>query len=224
MMKSLFELAKKKQPTVLFFDEIDSLMGSRREGEQEASRRIKTEFMIQMDGAGTSSGDRILVIGATNTPWDLDEAVLRRLSKRIYIPLPDDETRRSLITNLMEKHCGGVAYAPPNKGIIGSFLSTVLGGASSSVGWGSLTEEEFYEVVILTGGYSASDLAAVCKEAAMGPVRDIPLAALATVKTEDMRPICFRDFQTAVQNIRPSVSADSLGAFDRWGEQYGLNK
>jgi SpoVK/Ycf46/Vps4 family AAA+-type ATPase len=58
-------------------DEIDSLMSTRKDNEHEASRRLKTEFMTQMDGATSSSEDRILVMGATNIPWDIDEAVLR---------------------------------------------------------------------------------------------------------------------------------------------------
>lgn len=59
--KALFEVARKKQPAVIFFDEIDALMSTRKEGEHEASRRLKTEFLTQLDGASTSEGDRLLI-------------------------------------------------------------------------------------------------------------------------------------------------------------------
>lgn len=77
LMRTLFEVARKKQPSVIFFDEIDALMSTRKDGEHEASRRLKTEFMTQIDGASSSSDDRLLIMAATNIPWELDEAVLR---------------------------------------------------------------------------------------------------------------------------------------------------
>lgn len=102
LVRALFSVARKYQPAVIFIDEVDSILGARGEGQHEASRRLETEFLIQMDGVGSSGEDRVLVIAATNRPQELDEAVRRRLSKRIYIPLPDDETRTLLITNLLK--------------------------------------------------------------------------------------------------------------------------
>jgi len=78
-------------------DEIDSLLTSRSDQEQESSRRIKTQFLVEMDGAAVTSKDNLLVIGATNRPQDLDEALRRRMSKRLYIPLPNEIGRESLI-------------------------------------------------------------------------------------------------------------------------------
>lgn len=87
--QALFEIAREKQPSVIFFDEIDSLMSARKEGEHEASRRLKTEFMTQVDGAATSSeaGDRLLIMAATNIPWELDEAVLRSVGGGVHVYL-----------------------------------------------------------------------------------------------------------------------------------------
>lgn len=65
------------QPSIIFVDEIDSLLCERREGEHEASRRLKTEFLCQFDGLHASHEEKILVMGATNRPQELDEAVLR---------------------------------------------------------------------------------------------------------------------------------------------------
>ena len=104
---------------------------------------MKTEFLVQMDGAGTDSADRILLIGATNRPQELDEAMRRRLVKRLYIPLPDPCARRQLINNLLADQIH------------------------------SLTEEDVDEIVKLTNGYSGFDLTALCKESALGTLRSV---------------------------------------------------
>jgi vacuolar protein-sorting-associated protein 4 len=92
LVSSLFNMARKTKPSVIFIDEIDSMLSARSEGDNEASRRIKTEFLVQMQGVGKDD-DGILVLGATNIPWDLDPAVRRRFQKKIYIPLPDEDAR-----------------------------------------------------------------------------------------------------------------------------------
>jgi vacuolar protein-sorting-associated protein 4 len=92
LVKALFDIARKNRPGVIFIDEIDSLMSNRSEGENEATRRIKTEFLVQMQGVGKDD-EGILVLGATNIPWELDPAVRRRFQKKIYIGLPDKEAR-----------------------------------------------------------------------------------------------------------------------------------
>lgn len=92
LVKSLFSLAREHKPSIIFIDEIDSLCGSRSENESEAARRIKTEFLVQMQGVGNDN-EGILVLGATNIPWTLDSAIRRRFEKRIYIPLPEEHAR-----------------------------------------------------------------------------------------------------------------------------------
>lgn len=92
LVKSLFTLAREHKPSIIFIDEVDSLCGSRSENESEAARRIKTEFLVQMQGVGNDN-EGILVLGATNIPWTLDSAIRRRFEKRIYIPLPEAHAR-----------------------------------------------------------------------------------------------------------------------------------
>ncbi|XP_012680759.1 vacuolar protein sorting-associated protein 4B-like [Clupea harengus] len=92
LVKSLFSLARDHKPSIIFIDEIDSLCGSRSDTESEAARRIKTEFLVQMQGVGNDN-EGVLVLGATNIPWTLDSAIRRRFEKRIYIPLPEEGAR-----------------------------------------------------------------------------------------------------------------------------------
>lgn len=140
LVKQLFKLARENKPAIIFIDEIDSLCGSRSEGENETSRRIKTEFLVQMQGVGNDN-DGILVLGASNVPWELDPAIRRRFEKRIYIPLPDIHARVSQFKIRLGK--------TPN----------------------NLSEEDMFQLAEMTEGYSGSDITVVVKEAMMMPVR-----------------------------------------------------
>jgi fidgetin-like protein 1 len=143
MVKALFAVARAHQPSVIFIDEIDSLLSQRTDGEVEATRRIKTEFLVQFDGCGTSNDDRILMIGATNRPHEIDEAARRRFRKKLYIPLPESKGRRTIVMNLLQKQIH------------------------------SLVDSEIDDIVQKTDGYSGSDMDGLVREAAIGPIRDI---------------------------------------------------
>ncbi|WOL13086.1 spastin isoform X3 [Canna indica] len=111
LVRTLFEVAIYKHPSVIFMDEIDSILSKRLANENDASRRLKSKFLVQFDGVASNQNDLVIVIGATNKPQELDDAVLRRLVKRIYIPLPDENVRRLLLKNVLK----GQAYSLPSK-------------------------------------------------------------------------------------------------------------
>eukprot|EP00028_Trichosphaerium_sp_Am-I-7-wt_P010001 CAMPEP_0168536988 /NCGR_PEP_ID=MMETSP0405-20121227/19995_1 /TAXON_ID=498012 /ORGANISM="Trichosphaerium sp, Strain Am-I-7 wt" /LENGTH=1003 /DNA_ID=CAMNT_0008565335 /DNA_START=399 /DNA_END=3410 /DNA_ORIENTATION=+ len=95
--RAVFTLARKLSPCVIFVDEIDSILGRRdKQGEHEAMRKIKNEFMMMWDGLKSKENERVLVLGATNRPFDLDDAVLRRMPRRLLVDLPDIENRRKI--------------------------------------------------------------------------------------------------------------------------------
>ena len=144
-VKSLFKLAYKKVPSIIFIDEIDSILSKRSENENEATKRLKTEFLIQFDGMGSNTNARLLVIAATNRPMDLDEALLRRLPKRVYCGPLDEEGRFEFIKKVINR------------------VET------------RLSDRDIQEVAKMTKGYSNSDLKQLCKEAAFMPVRELTM-------------------------------------------------
>lgn len=196
MVRALFGVARAMQPSVIFIDEIDSLLTSRGDNEQEASRRIKTEFLLQMDGAAQGEHDRLLVIGATNRPQELDEAVRRRMVKRLYIPLPDTVSRQSLTQIMLAK--------PGTQHV--------------------LTEADVARIASLTRGYSGADLAALAREAAMVPLRELSRSigfSSSAMGTAVVRPLSVDDFVDALRTTRSSVAESELKHYREWNATFG---
>lgn len=106
MVRALFELAREMAPSFIFIDEVDSLLSERGgAAEGEASRKLKTEFLVQFDGVGAGGGGdgggALTVMAATNRPQEIDEAARRRFVKRVYIPLPEEAGRGVLLRRLL---------------------------------------------------------------------------------------------------------------------------
>ncbi|KAG0470520.1 hypothetical protein HPP92_017220 [Vanilla planifolia] len=103
-VKAVFSLASKIAPSVIFVDEVDSMLGRRENpGEHEAMRKMKNEFMVNWDGLRTKDKERVLVLAATNRPFDLDEAVIRRLPRRLMVNLPDAANREKILKVILAK-------------------------------------------------------------------------------------------------------------------------
>ncbi|KAL2811100.1 P-loop containing nucleoside triphosphate hydrolase protein [Aspergillus granulosus] len=202
LVRALFGLAKALAPSIIFVDEIDSLLSARSSGtENEASRRSKTEFLIQWSdlqraAAGreqpgkTGDASRVLVLAATNMPWDIDEAARRRFVRRQYIPLPEHHVREQQLGRLLSHQVH------------------------------DLNTEDIEVLVQVTEGFSGSDITALAKDAAMGPLRNLGEALLHT-PMDQIRPICFADFEASLLSIRPSVSKEGLQAYEDWARQFG---
>ncbi|XP_050437437.1 fidgetin-like protein 1 [Adelges cooleyi] len=192
-VRALFAVARCHQPAVIFIDEIDSLLCQRSEQEHESSRKIKTEFLIQLDGASTSDDDKILIIGATNRPQELDEAARRRLVKRLYIRLPDLQARKDMIKKLIrsENHV--------------------------------LTEDDLEKIASMSDGYSGADMKSLCQEASLGPIRSISFEMISNIQADQVRPIDIRDFLSALKSVLPSVSSEDLNHYVTWNEKFGCS-
>ena len=131
-------------------------------------------------------------MGATNRPWELDDAALRRMVKRIHVPLPDVETRFEIINRLMKKQ--------------------------SKV---SMIDSDFKTISQWTDGYSGSDLTQLAKDAALMPIREYKADELKSIPAEQIRGVSRDDFVNAMKTIRPSVSPKNLNQFSIWNEKYG---
>lgn len=145
LVKQLFNMARENKPSIIFIDEIDALCGPRGEGESEASRRIKTELLVQMDGVGKDSKG-VLILGATNIPWQLDAAIRRRFQRRVHISLPDKPARM----RMFELAVGSTPC--------------------------ELKQADFKNLGELSEGYSGSDISIAVQDALMQPVRKIQTA------------------------------------------------
>ncbi|KAK6300264.1 hypothetical protein J4Q44_G00283620 [Coregonus suidteri] len=191
LVRALFAVARELQPSIIFIDEIDSLLCERREGEHDASRRLKTEFLIEFDGVQSGGDERVLVMGATNRPQELDEAVLRRFAKRVYVALPTEETRLKLVKNLLGKHGNPLA------------------------------QKELSQLARMTEGYSGSDLTSLAKDASLGPIRELRPEQVRNMAANEVRNIRFSDFVESLKKIKRSVGPQTLGLYVRWNKDYG---
>ncbi|KAI3631917.1 hypothetical protein MIR68_009753 [Amoeboaphelidium protococcarum] len=182
LVRTMFLLARHLQPSIIFIDEIDSILGQRQSASSSGGG----------GGGATDPNDRVVLIAATNRPQDLDEAVRRRFTKRLYIPLPEAETRSQLLKQLLDKHKRH-----------------------------SVSASQLNAIVKKTEGYSCSDLNALAKEAALYPLREISLARLKLIKPEEIRNITAQDLIQAMDVIRPSVSSQDLTELSRWSQSFG---
>ncbi|KAJ4712558.1 AAA-type ATPase family protein [Melia azedarach] len=206
-VKAVFSLASKIAPSVIFVDEVDSMLGRRENpGEHEAMRKMKNEFMVNWDGLRTKDTERVLVLAATNRPFDLDEAVIRRLPRRLMVNLPDAPNRAKILKVILAKE----DLSP---------------------------DVDFDAIANMTDGYSGSDLKNLCVTAAHRPIKEIlekekkeHAAALAEGKpapalsgSADIRPLNMDDFKYAHERVCASVSSESVNMSEllQWNELYG---
>jgi len=193
LVRALFQLAHEVAPSIVFIDEVDSLLSNRKsDGEHEASRRLKTEVMVQMDGIKNDNERKpVLVLACTNCPWDIDAAVIRRFPRRIFVPLPDSDARRGLWTKLLAK-----------------------------AGKHSITSRQISSLVRKTEGFSGSDISAIASEASFGPLRSVGgLDALRRIRATDVRPLSMEDIDAALQHTSRSVNDEHLERYDEWKQK-----
>ncbi|KAL1903020.1 mitochondrial dynamin GTPase Msp1 [Sporothrix stenoceras] len=173
IVRAVFSLARKLQPAIIFIDEIDAVLGTRRSGEHEASGMVKAEFMTLWDGltSANSAGvpSRIVVLGATNRMHDIDEAILRRMPKKFPVTLPGLQQRRRI-------------------------LQLVLGDTKRDADF------DLEYIAKVTSGMSGSDLKELCRDAAMMPMRETLRShrasgkKMSAIKAEDVRGLRTDDF------------------------------
>lgn len=196
LTKALFSYASKLAPVIIFVDEVDSLLGARGGSfEHEATRRMRNEFMAAWDGLRSKDSQRILILGATNRPFDLDDAVIRRLPRRIYVDLPDAKNRLKilrifLIQENLEPDFEFEKLASATQGYSGSDLKNLCIAAAYRPVQELLEEEK------------------------KGSTNGVPPV---------LRRLNLDDFIQSKAQVGPSVAYDatSMNELRKWNEQYG---
>lgn len=220
LVKQLFTMARENKPSIIFIDEVDALCGPRGEGESEALRRIKTELLVQMNGVGNDS-DGVLVLGATNIPWQLDAAIRRRFERRIYIPLPESEAR----ARMFDINIGTVPC--------------------------ECSSHDYKMLADMTEGYSGHDVAVVVRDALMQPIRKIQQAthfkpvtgedgsekltpcspgdegarevSWQEIGTDELQEpdLTIKDFIKSIKNNRPTVNTADISNHIKFTDDFG---
>ncbi|CAE7941460.1 AAA1 [Symbiodinium sp. KB8] len=207
IIKALFEEARCRAPSIIFMDEVDALVSSgATDGENsDGARRLLTQLLIQMDGlvpssssgSGSSSGG-VMVLATTNRPWDISPAFLRRLEKRLHIPLPDQSAREAMLRQYL-----GPVVAPG-------------------------TAIDYSAIAATLKGYSGADIRVACREASMRPVRRMlhgkNLEDLQVQRQKGQLsppPVTAEDVAEAMKATKPSVSPATLRRYEEWEKEFG---
>jgi len=204
LVRCLFDAARLCAPSIIFLDEVDALASSRgMDGEHEASRRMKTELFAQMDGVASSRSslsdvERVIVLCATNCPWDLDEAMRRRLEKRIYIPLPDIVARIDMFTICLRD----IAV---DADVNVAQLAVATDGYSGADVHILCREASMMPMRKLLASHSPEQ---IIRMRTNGLISDIPR-------------VTAEDFAAAIRNTKPSVSSSSIFRFEQWDKEFG---
>ena len=227
LVRILFEMAQFYAPTTIFIDEVDSLCSKRGEGgEGNDSRRVKTEILVRMDGLNSDNNTEengednnknnnnnnnkkgeeppknkiVTVVGATNRPWDLDDALRRRFEKRIYIPLPNVDGRRQLFELNLKK----VAV-------------------DSNLDYDKLIKAtDGYSGADISNVCREAALMPLRKALKANKGREIEdLVDDRNFRNEIEKAIGMEDLNAAIENISKSVSKKDLETYDQWTKEFG---
>ncbi|XP_062203389.1 uncharacterized protein LOC133905581 [Phragmites australis] len=206
-VKAIFSLASKLSPAVIFIDEVDSFLGNRENPrEHSAMRRMKNEFMTHWDGLRTKEQERVLVLGATNRPFDLDEAVIRRFPRRLMVSLPDASNREKILKVILSEE---VLASDVDL----ELLANMTDGYSGS---------DLKNLCVTAALYPIREVREKEKrEKSLARAEGRPEPPLCGC--EDIRPLGMDDFKLARDQVCASFSPDSINMneLEKWNNQYG---
>lgn len=227
--KAVFTLARRLAPCVIFIDEVDSILSSREGGSDDSASgtltSVKTTMMSEWDGlnsgtngGGATGGDRVIVIGSTNRPFDLDEAVLRRFPRRILVDLPDMETRREILkVTLMENRLDPSV----NLTIVAERLDGYTGSDIKEVCREAVVRISHEQARILDNGFDVDE------EVEDDMDGNEEGSSLMTRNDSDrlqrLRPCTMKDFEISMSKLKRSVSekGKELAKVWEWNDEYG---
>ena len=228
LIHAVWTLSYKLQPTILFIDEVDSLLGARRSTEHEATTSMKTEFMQLWEGFETMPNNNVVVLGATNKRDALDDAVLRRFSLQYEVKLPGKMQREAILKLMLQRHLTemgpkfvddalkrDLGYVVPNgMGPESTSMNSDISGSpvTSSSGGGNERRaarlRPLRDIAERTQGFSGSDLAELCSQAAAIPVHEY-IAAMEKESdaTPELQPLSKLHFEQVLAHMEPPSRA-----------------
>ncbi|EPR58789.1 vacuolar protein sorting-associated protein vps4, putative [Toxoplasma gondii ME49] len=222
LVRSLFAMARERRPSIIFIDEIDSMCGARSEGDSDSSRRIKTEFLVQMQGL-QKDAPGVLVLGATNVPWALDSAIRRRFERRVYIPLPDLRARLQLVSlslGTTPHQLGDAEFdtlARQTEGFSGADISVVVRDALFQP-LRKCRAATHFKRVFLDGTHFLSP----CPPGDSDPSK-VEMRLMEVPPNRLLPPeLSMEDFIAVLRNARPSVSEEDIRRHEEWTRRFGV--
>ncbi|KEH43749.1 elongation factor 1-alpha [Medicago truncatula] len=217
-VRALFSLAAEVAPTIIFIDEVDSMLGRRSSSyENNSIRRVKNEFMSRWDGLLSKPDEKIIVLAATNMPFDLDEAVIRRFQRRIMVGLPSAENRETILKTLLAKD--------KHEDIDFKELSTMTEGYSGSDLKNLCTTAAYCALKELTHYEKERKRKRKRKLEEVEILEDASNAAKDDIEDQviSLRPLNMEDMRQAKNKVAASFAAEGsmMNRLREWNDLYG---
>ena len=197
LISALYRVARERAPSMVFIDEIDAL-SPKRENVHEATRRTLATLLTELDGFKGKEERFVLTLASTNTPWDLDEAILSRFPLRVYVPLPDKEAVKAIV----RIHTRGLDV--------------------SRLDLDAIAEESVKRL------YSGREIASLCQAAIHHMLEEMnpelgELDALSKIGELELkvRPLEMRDFEKAFKRIKSPLTRRDIERYEKWAEEFG---
>jgi vacuolar protein-sorting-associated protein 4 len=225
-VKELFGLGRSQLPAIIFVDEIDSLCSARSDSESESARRIKTEFLVQMNGIGKDMKG-LLVLAATNMPWSLDPAIRRRFDKRIYIPLPEEGARYTMFRlHLGDTPCQLTSndfreLAQLTEGYSGSDIAIVVREALM-MPVRIVQDATHFKKVLAKDRYNPQITKTYWQPCSPGDPEAVPMTWMDINGEDLLEPnVSKRHFIQSIKTTRPSVNRSDIEKYVKWTKDFG---
>jgi len=199
LITALYAVAREKAPSIVFIDEVDAL-SLRRENVHEATRRTLATLLAEIDGFRGREESFVLTLASTNTPWDLDEALLSRFPLRIYVSLPDKEA----VKEIVKIHTRGLDISKLD-------LDVIAGESVKRL-------------------YSGREIANLCSLAVHHMLEDVnpelaDLEKLSSMEVGNLqlkvRPLEMGDFEEAFKRIKSPLTKKDIERYEKWAEEFG---
>jgi transitional endoplasmic reticulum ATPase len=214
-VRKIFQKARQTSPTIIFFDEIDSMAPARGAGssDSKATERVVNQLLTELDGVEEMND--LVVVASTNRPDIIDPALMRpgRFDRIVYTPVPDEKARAEIFkvhTKRMPIDFSSVAHKKEHMASEAEKPARKSPAAVQANATDQMKEKFYNELAAKTEGYAGADIESVCREAAM----------LALRKDMKVRILKMENFREALEKVQPSVTKEIEEAYKKFAESF----